>query len=349
MGIFERLGARFADWRRSEAAHHALAFLPDPNAPDGTDHAPHDSYLRVWLTESFLVYDQKWGTERVPTVHGQSSLDFAGQAAQEFAAIAAPGDGAEAQGVHGNFPLTELLPYSGGVVHVEAGLVALRKEGSTQVALGLLQDLGKLVTPPVSTVVAVAGKVADGIGALIGNVDGVVSLGYTSSFASAGGGGENVLRPGYIAVIGGPASEFPDGSLEIVNSRLRRKGESGALTGYDYMLLRIERRKERDDWRFPSLLDLRKQALEAKARADHTTYQTLKGQIVLQCLTSLDLTPTDQVRAATALSEEFKLVETAGLGAAPSAPGELEAVIEAFAPSSSTVASNPRPSLAQLL
>src|SRR3954469_19802693 len=263
MGVLGRLWKAMEGWTKSNAEHVVLVAFPDPEGDDNDPHVPENSYVRFWVADSFLAYDQKWGTNRLPTVHAAVEVSFAGREPVEFAAIAAPGEDAEGQGVHANFALTELLPYAGELIKLAAGLAALRRGGAAHAALGLISDFGSLVGPPVSAAFTIANKVADGIGTLIGALDASVILGYTNTFAPGGGGGANVLAPGYIALVRATHQQLKKDSLEVVDGRLHRIGDAEPLTGFDYMLFRIEKRIERPDWRFPDVVKLRKQALEA--------------------------------------------------------------------------------------
>ncbi len=66
-----------------------------------------------------------------------------------------------------------------------------------------------------------------------------------AAIASEGGGGANVLRPGYLAVVlARPEEVDPDG-LVVQDGRLRYGDPPRALVGYDYLLFRIEGRKKR--------------------------------------------------------------------------------------------------------
>lgn len=349
MGVLGRLWKSMEGWTKSNAEHVILVPFVDPDGDDNDPHVPENSYVRFWVADSYLAYDQKWGTNRLPTVHAAVEVSFAGRDPVEFAAIAAPGEDAEAQGVHANFALTQLLPYAGELIKLEAGLIALRRDGAAHAALGVITDFGSLIGPPVSAAFTIANKVADGIGALISALDANVILGYTNTFAPGGGGGANVLGPGYIALVKATQKELKKESLEVVDGRLHRIGDVEPLTGFDYMLFRIEKRTERPDWRFPELVKLRKQALDAKARGDKASYDVFKGEALLRCLTSEDLTPHDQVRAAMAMREEFKLLEDAGLGATSGVNAALDDVIQTYAPSADDVRALPRPTLADLM
>jgi hypothetical protein len=141
------------------------------------------------------------------------------------------------------------------------------------------------------------------------------------------------------------------GSLSTDEGTLCMDGQP--VTGIDSILLRFEKRQYRDDWRFPNVMDLRRRAINARTAGDSAAYGVFKGSAIDTLLTSDDLTPTDQVRAATALSREFQQIEdgrgAVGGLAAQAGSGDLAPIIDVFAPSPDAVRASPRPHLKSLL
>jgi hypothetical protein len=142
-------------------------------------------------------------------------------------------------------------------------------------------------------------------------------------------------------------------TLNTIDGTLCLDGQP--VTDIDYMLLRFEKRQYRDDWRFPNIMDLRRQAINARTNGDSPAYDVLKGSAISALLTSDDLTPTDQARASTALSREFEQIEGGGHGATSefstvqAGAGDLAPIIDVFAPSPQSARAAPRPTLASLL
>jgi hypothetical protein len=108
------------------------------------------------------------------------------------------------------------------------------------------------------------------------------------------------------------------GRPRISEGRLHRK--ESRLTGFDYMVLRVEGRRERDDWRTPDLDQAIGEAAYAKALGRSEEYERLRADALRLIFFSPDLTPPQRGQLAQAVKEELATVEP---GAA--AAGELTA------------------------
>ncbi len=236
-------------------------------------------------------------------------------------------------GVWTDFPVTGLLPYNGGTVEIEAGLTALTRTNSLGVAVSILDDFSGLVLPPVSEALTVAGKVSDGVQALLGASEGEIFLGLHQALVAAGGGGENVLAPGYLAVVGATEKEVKPASLSVKDSALRIKDGDGdrPLEGYDYLLFRIEGRRERDDWRFPRFDELMTKAISAYFANEHSAYERHQADLLAAILNSPDLVPPDRNRVARAVRDEIAAATSHGAGAVPASPSTLARAVEIHA------------------
>jgi hypothetical protein len=150
--------------------------------------------------------------------------------------------------------LTPLVPFNGGTVQIEAGLMALPTgDPITGRFLKTMTNFSNLVAvPQLSTVLSVADAVNKGVAELFDTGSKRLVLGYQQTFASAGGGGSNDLRAAYIALINGDAASYPAANLWVQDGVLQVGPDSSSaqpITTTDYMLLRIETRKTRDDWK----------------------------------------------------------------------------------------------------
>jgi hypothetical protein len=83
--------------------------------------------VRLWLTDMFLKRDREWFENQYPMVHATIQLTYAGETAS-FSSLARAPEGRLGPGERRNYPLTPLLPWSGGVVELEAGLSALPRQ-----------------------------------------------------------------------------------------------------------------------------------------------------------------------------------------------------------------------------
>jgi hypothetical protein len=305
---------------RSWATHHADTYLYVPlaaptdehderSAPDEQPLQPYESYFRVWLCEMFLANSRHWFRDWYPAVQASVRLKFGDQDDVTFSTVArAPQEGL-ARGVHINYPITDLLPFNGGMVEVEVALLALQGTDFLDTTIGILEGFSGLVTAPLGQALGIAEKVADGMRELLGATDGQVHLGFHQAFSTSGGGGQNVLAGGYLAVILATPDDLDAARLTVHDDRLHYQPQPEApaepLHGFDYMLLRIETRRERDDWRLQPIEEPLNKAIEALIKGDAKQATSFKKLAMIAALQSPDLAVHDRRRVAKAIKDEL--------------------------------------------
>src|SRR5262249_27597280 len=175
---------------------------------------------------------------------------------------------AKVEGVVLNHKLSELVPFNGGNVNIDAELLAVKGKDYLEVTINVLQDFSGLISAPLGQVLDVAEKVSKGIDTLMDKDGNQVHLAFHQSFISAGGGGGADLKPGYIAVILATEEQIDKGLFRVKKDQLYYgpQGQEQPLRDYDYMLFRIEGRKERDDWRLKNIEDPLNKAIEASLK-----------------------------------------------------------------------------------
>lgn len=296
----------------AQAGHRHRLFFPQDDAVPLT---PNDSYVRVWLSEFFLASEVAWGTERMPAVQASVRLRFGGMTPQTFVTLAKPEIPAS-RGVFEDYQLTELLPYRGASVELQASLHEILGKNHLGTAVDILTSFASLVTPPVSAALAIVDRVAEGVEKVIGANAAEPVLVLQGTLAAPGGGLSNELRPGWLAVVRATDDELPAAELHIADGRLCRAGRR--LTGFDYLVLRVEGRKERDDWRTPDLDQAITAAAYARAMSRMDEYERLRADALAKIFFSADFTPGQRSQVAQAVKDELGSTE-AGAAAA----GEL--------------------------
>lgn len=303
-------------WARRQAVadadHLHSLFFPQG---DGAVMTPNDSYLRVWLSELFLAKERAWGTDRSPVVQAMVRLVFGGLEPQTFVTLVQP---PVSPGVFQDYPLTGLLPYSGGAVELQAALHPILGKNHLTTALDILTSFASLLTPPMSVALTIAGQVASGVEKIIAanGQDPVLSLHGARVAPGAGAPGE--LRPGWLAVVRATERELPARELHMSDGRLCRDGQR--LVGFDYLVLRVEGRKERDDWRTPDLDQAISAALFAKAIGRSEEYERLRAEALSRIFFSADLTPAHRNQVAGMVRETLD-------GAVPGAAADGELTV----------------------
>jgi hypothetical protein len=317
-----------------------------------------DGYFRLWLSEMFLKDDRQWFKTYYPVVQSFTTFGFGTMPNVEIAQVAGPGRLQDVDAAHLdhmiqlNYGLTPLVPFSGGKVLIEAGLVAMPMQGGDllQRFIDVAGSVSSLVAvPQLSTALNIAGTVTKVVDQLLGIGDKQMRLGYQDTFVGKGGGGGNDLRPVYIAAIGAPSGTYGEKLLWVKDGALLAGTDANTarpLAAADYMLLRLEIRPERDDWdSLTSIADPFNKAFEALKQVDASGNPKLRDAEIfirtaaLAAVTSTDLTAKDRVRVAKAIRERYSNYKEAVFGAKgleqPEAPtlAEVGRASRAFDPS----------------
>jgi hypothetical protein len=291
-------------WFAANATQYTDAWIPPPGSLADAPLVPMKSYFRIWIAQMFVRDKRILFTNFCPAVNGRVKLTIASHDDVVLTRLAAPQDDQRARGVLKNFAITDLLPYSGGIVEVDATLLALPANDFARTAISVVSDFSSLVGPPISQALGLAKMVVGAVDRVIDATAGGVRMTAHQSFVSAGGGGANLLRPGYFAVVLADKTKF-DPTLLRVNDDELYHGTTPVLD-FDHMLLRIEGRDERDDYRFKDLEDLIHAAIEAYLGGDTARGNNLRGAALVKVATSADLAVHDRHRVAQAVMDEIE-------------------------------------------
>jgi hypothetical protein len=309
-------------WQRTDVDNEPAALVP------------FQSYVRLWLTDMFLSANRQWFQDRYPAVHTSIGLKFGADTVK--ISHVTDGTGQVGPGHFVDYALTDLIPFSGGTVEVQSGLLALKGTNYLKGTIGILKDFSGLVAAPLTQTLEVAEKVSSGVQSLLGDGAGTIALGFHQQFMATdggkGGNGGNVLRPGYVAVIAATSKEIDVSKLFVSGSKLRYGKDldtAKPLEGYDYMLLRIEGRSERDNWRMRNIEEPLNQAIDATVRGEQEKakqYLTATLAVIWQ---SPDLAVQDRRRVADAIKAELAVIAGEPLGAVNQERRSLEDIVKA--------------------
>jgi hypothetical protein len=292
-------------------------------------------YFRLWLTEMSLKNDREWFKTWHPAVHSLVHFQFGTQT------VDVPNIVGE-QGLHGldaahlnrsialNYPLTALMPFSGGVVEVTAALLAIEGQDYLKRFINVLNDFAGLVAvPQLSAVLAVTGPLATGIDELLGGSNGDMHLGLHQSYVHKGGGA-NELRPAYYAAVLATEAQVDPATLWVVDDRLRTGAsaeQSVPFQGFGYVLLRVQKETERDDWEgLTSIMQPFGAAINALGLGHREDAESYYRSALTATINSPDLTKADRRRVAEELSKRFEEAKDLGLGAVSAWPPFADAV-----------------------
>ena len=321
---------------RSQAQHLEYVMLDpqqvSPAPADTAAVAAGDGYFRLWAEQMFLKMDRDWFQTWYPVVQSVTTFRFGSPAADvELAQVAGPDRLRDVDQAHLDrvvtlqLPLTPLVPFNGGTVQIEAGLMKMQASDMVQRFLSVVGGFSSLVAvPQLSTALNVASAVSKGVEQLLGVSGNQMALGYQQTFVSAGGGGSNDLRPCYIAIINAAGGTYPAAQLWVKDGNLLTgASQAGAqpLAGVDYMLLRIETRKARDDWKsLSSINDPYMQAMDALDQVDDSGNPRVADadvfirSAVVAVRHSPDLTDTDRNQVMRAIRDAYQAQKATVLG-----------------------------------
>ncbi len=327
----EKLWATVKSWAAKNAQGFVCAYIPKERTDlaDSIDTiTPHRDYFRIWMSQMFLAKEREWFTEWYPAVHTSVELKFASRTVK-VSHVTGP-DQEHSRGVKLDYAVTDLLPFAGGKIAIESGLIALKGKNHISASIGILQSFSSLVAAPLSQALDIAQKVSSGMDRLVGANDGEVRLAFHREFVAKGGGGSE-LKPGYIAVIAASAAEVAEESLSVKNSQLLKGSSAKPLEGFNYMLFRIEGRSERDDWRFPIIEEAINLAIESALKGKTKDAEDATTAALTAVWQSPDLAPQDRLRVVEAIRAEIAEATGQGRGAVRKAGRTLDSIMKARA------------------
>ena len=312
-------------FRREAEQRERVALLPDHVFPGPATADPIQAgkgYFQLWVTQMFLKRDRDWGRTLYPVIESLVTFRFGSPAADlEFAQVAGPRHLRNVDPAHLDrvvsldHALTPLVPFSGGTVQVEAGLIATKADDMLMRFLNVMGNFSSLINvPQLSGALNIAGTVTQGIEQLLDVTDKQMVLGFEQTFAEAAGG--NQLRPGHIAIIDAKRGTYPQDQLWVRDGTLLAGASAAAaqpVAGVNYMLLRIDAVPTRSDWfALATISEPLNKATNMLSQFDATGRPNFKGaegfiyQSIAATWSSPDLTEDDRKRVAMAIKTRFK-------------------------------------------
>jgi hypothetical protein len=271
-----------------------------------------EHYLRLWLREMCLRDDRVWFTTRYPAVHSVVGLQY-GDRTLELANISG---NSKLQlkavdldrSVQTNYPLTALLPFRGGTVQLDCGLVSMKNDDLVKEFTGVVSDFaGKLTVPQVSSAISLASSVASGIQEVLTGGAAAAKLYYHTAFTGQNAATE--LVSGFIFLSAVPENTISRDQLWITSNGVRKGVNKDSLTSLDvsdYMVVQIECVVARDDWQqLTSIADPFQVAVDAKIGGDTDKAKVLFNQARMAAFKSTDLTSLDRKRVLAAMVMHF--------------------------------------------
>lgn len=304
-GFAHLVGDRVRKWFDAQAEHVTVEFFEER---DAQPLVPGAGYVRLWLAEGFLAKSVTWTNKHFPALYGGVTLSFAEQRTP-FTRFTKPSGTFTAPGAYLDYQMTPLLPYNGGTLEVEAALYQASIQGPLAAAVSIAGSIASLVGPPLSMAATIADKVSDGMASVLNGQDQNPVLGLHRTLVAEGGGGLT-LRSGHLVVVNAPRERIP-GTLRMDGERLSAGG--GQLTGFDYLILRIECRAERDELYFPQLQAMLSEATAAYLKGNEESFTEIRTRAIAEAVGSPDLTRQDSLRVARYVATQFEEIKRLGI------------------------------------
>jgi len=127
---------------------------PDPGPVTRLKGGKH--YFQLRATDLQLKYSRAWFTEWFPALSSIVRLRYGGRERPTLCRFSSPPKDSLAPGVYRGYALTDLLPYHGGDVEVEVGLLGLKGDNALMLSLRLIEDFSELVSVPLGASLRVA-------------------------------------------------------------------------------------------------------------------------------------------------------------------------------------------------
>lgn len=332
MGLWDKI-------RRTGQREASAYLLEEVAAEPETSRSlvPHQDYFRIWLCEMFLARESTLLASWLPAASVEVTVSRAGRPTAGYSRVLRPDAETRGGTILVDYPVTDLVPYDGGTVEVDAALLGLQSSTRLDLVVDLLQTISLIPVPGVDQALAVAKQVTTATREMVKSTDGAVHLDLHTAWASAddeaGGGG---LRTGYVAALLATSDQVDAGGLRVVDERLHRVDGTGTthLLGWDYLLLRVEGRDQRDDFWLPDLQQLLDKAVDALGEGMPELADRYRTAAIAVVWKSPLYTWADRDRVVDAVNIRFAAVAGGGRGAtAASAPQDLGELVRRYGPS----------------
>lgn len=261
---------------------------------------PRQHYIIIRLAEMYVRDQRILWKKFYPMVHS-----FIRHKPREFSEIAGPGQLKELGTANLDrlvglaYPLTEPMVYLGTDIDLLVGLYAVPSSDAAKVLLGSLGQLSKLAGLSLDVAVQVANVVKSGVEGLL-NIEGnTLQLGVRDTMKPNGPNVTGkVARPEFLLAVNAPAASVDYRKIWVQRGRVLKGNDPISAAPFDdsdYMLIEIERRDTRHDWRALPEVQRHEQAFD-DVLSSGTAVQEIKARITkLWATFSLDVKRSDNL------------------------------------------------------
>jgi hypothetical protein len=289
------------------------------------------AYCRLWLDRMRLAKNVTWFQGRYPVVYTAIRYQY-GTTSETVPHIAGVDffrkmtednlDRITTESV----ALSPLFPYKTGLVEIQAGLFTMKGGDPIGSAVKSMSRFSQLLgVPTLSTVLNIIDPLYAGIEDLFNVGQSELELGYQQTFAPAGDTkietvvGTNILCPGYFAVIFDPKDTLKLDDLKIVKSDIHHiqadpSKPSQLLSGYSYMLFRVEKRPNQDWENLAAIRELVERAQDAILKKQQENAREILAATKVAIARSPDVVRSDRPLMFKRIEDDLKDLGLQGAG-----------------------------------
>jgi hypothetical protein len=203
--------------------------------------------------------------------------------------------------IHADYRLLGPVPYIGGTIEAQVGLLSVPSSELTEPYLNLLQKLGeRAVVPFVSLARPFVEPLVQGVNLLAGGGKGTnVEIGLDVSWSQ--------VRAGHVVAVRTSREDAARRGLTLGSDKASVVDESGKPIDEPYLILEIRAEARRPDWpSIPELATAYSRVREAYRRSGRAELNRTLEDFARTALTCVDLLPHDRLAAKKCVEEEVR-------------------------------------------
>jgi hypothetical protein len=309
MSVVDDLWQRLKDLWDKTARQMVYVPIESGQTDVSSDYIPIEAgrhYVRLWLANVYLAKQVQYFQSWYPAVHAVVRFEFQGQPV-DFPTVADASKAGLTQEASGdviarNFVLTPLIPFNGGTVSLDAGLIAVQGANHLKSFISTLSSFSDLLAvPQFSSALNIAAPLATGLQALLN--DGGLQLALHDGFTAGRAGG-------YWAAIRATETDIDRDQLAVVDGQLRLGTPSAPLEGFDHLLFRLEVTEVGPDYKsLTSISGPMRAASDALALQETDKADGFYRAAIVAAHEAPELTTADRSRVKTQLKNDYQALK----------------------------------------
>ncbi|HWA84060.1 MAG TPA: hypothetical protein VG820_11520 [Fimbriimonadaceae bacterium] len=283
--------------------------------PEVRDLVPQKDYLSISIEAMWIVDVGKLWNRFYGVAHSHCTVDNLSGKPVDIAVVAAPDKLKNVDPKHldreivGPTSLVRKIPYVGGAVLLEVGLVSVKGDDLAAPYIRLLESLTKVAgVSALSPLATYAGPIKDGFAGLLGAGNAAeLEIGTSRQI--------DPPKSGYYLMMRASRDEIDPAKLtyDLDTSRLV-DGQGRPVERFPYLVLKVTASQEKDDYyNIPELGAGYSNLVAAARKGDSRRVKEELASFVRMATYSMDLLPDDGKRLAESVKAQFERAAASGL------------------------------------